>query len=450
MDNSTPATRSAIYNPGSLRISGIYLVTGVLWILLSDKLAAQIAPSPEMLTTISIYKGWMYVIVTSILLYWLILRHIAEVHESEERLRLVMDSLPALISYIDTNQRYQVSNKMYEEWFGYKVEGRRIEEVLGNRKYHEISGFIEKTLQGETINFETDLQHLGQENRYVNTSFVPDKSTDGVVRGFFVLAQDITARKQTENEIQQLNEKLEERVIERTAQLHAVNRELEAFSYSISHDLRAPLRAINGYTQILIEDYKTVLDDEGKRICSVISAEAKRMGELIDDLLSFSRLSRKEINATYVDMKALAYSVYGELTREVERERIDLKIGALPPANGDPALLHQVWINLISNALKFSSKKDRAIIEIGAQGNNDENIYWIRDNGAGFDIQYVDKLFGVFQRLHSDDEFDGTGVGLAIVQRIVQRHGGRVWAEGETGKGAIFSFSLPRQGETND
>ena len=169
------------------------------------------------------------------------------------------------------------------------------------------------------------------------------------------------------------------------------------------------------------------------------------MGKLIDDLLSFSRLSRKPIQPSRVDMKALAYSVYGELTRESERERIDLRIGKLPAADGDPALLHQVWVNLLSNAIKFSSKVERAVIEVGTKRSEAENVYYVRDNGAGFDLQYAGKLFGVFQRLHSEKEFEGTGVGLAIAQRIVQRHGGRIWAEGEVDKGATFYFSLPRQ-----
>ncbi len=205
------------------------------------------------------------------------------------------------------------------------------------------------------------------------------------------------------------------------------------------------MRAINGYTRILLEDYAASLDAEGQRVCQVIIGETQRMGKLIDDLLSFSRLARKEIQPAPVDMKALALSVYGELTAEAARERIDFKVGKLPMTTGDPALLHQVWINLLSNAIKFTSRRERAVIEVGSKRSEQEAVYYVRDNGAGFDIQYMDKMFGVFQRLHSEDEFEGTGVGLAIVQRIVQRHGGRVWAEGEVDKGATLYFSLPRE-----
>jgi PAS domain S-box-containing protein len=237
---------------------------------------------------------------------------------------------------------------------------------------------------------------------------------------------------------------LEGRVAERTAQLEASNQELEAFSYSVSHDLRAPLRAIDGYVRILLEDFTPSLNAEGKRICSVISDSARDMGKLIDNLLSFSRLGRAAMQPSVIDMGGMAYSVFFELTDPAERERIDFTVAPVQSSFGDPTLIRQAWINLISNAIKFSSKKERAKIDIDAEARHGELIYSICDNGVGFDMQYADKLFGVFQRLHSTKEFEGMGVGLAIVQRVIHRHGGRIWAEGETGKGAAFYFTVSK------
>jgi signal transduction histidine kinase len=234
-------------------------------------------------------------------------------------------------------------------------------------------------------------------------------------------------------------EELEDKVLERTAELEAVNRELESFSYSVSHDLRAPLRAIDGYARMLQEDYGGRLDAEGARLLGVVRANAGRMGQLIDDLLAFSRLSRQQPATARVEMERLAREVADEL-----RGERPVDIAPLPPAHADGALVKQVWVNLIGNALKYSAKKPEPRVEIGACEEGEDNVYWVRDNGAGFDMRYAAKLFGVFQRLHRADEFEGTGVGLAIVQRIVSRHGGRVWAEGKPGEGASFFFTLPR------
>ncbi|OGR32656.1 MAG: hypothetical protein A2091_03595 [Desulfuromonadales bacterium GWD2_61_12] len=256
-------------------------------------------------------------------------------------------------------------------------------------------------------------------------------------------------RREAEAEIRSLNATLEERVQQRTTELLATNKELETFSYSVSHDLRAPLRAIDGFTKILLEDYAPRLDDEGLRICGVISYNTRRMGELIDALLAFSRLGRTEIRSVGVDMTALAAEVFAELTTPQERERIDFSLATLPRASGDPALLRQVWVNLLANAVKFSAKQPRASIAVTARHEGNEGIYTVRDNGVGFNMDYAKKLFGVFQRLHSDKEFSGTGLGLALVQRIVQRHGGRIWAEGEPGKGAKFYFTLNDIGTSN-
>ncbi|MDD2218676.1 MAG: ATP-binding protein [Desulfoplanes sp.] len=249
-------------------------------------------------------------------------------------------------------------------------------------------------------------------------------------------------QRRTENKIHKLNAELEQRVIARTAELETANKELEAFSYSVSHDLRAPLRAVDGYTRMLTEDYGTILDDEGLRICSVISKGARDMGQLIDDLLSFSRFGRAAIVPAVIDMKSMARAIFFEQTTPEERNRVKFILQPLPEIAGDPSLMRQVWVNLLSNAHKFSLKKEHALIEVSAVQQDDEIIYCVRDNGAGFDMRYANKLFGIFQRLHSTKEFAGTGVGLAIVQRIISRHGGRVWAEAEVDKGASFYFAL--------
>jgi PAS domain S-box-containing protein len=260
-----------------------------------------------------------------------------------------------------------------------------------------------------------------------------------------VLITDITKRKQAEQEIRQLNAELEERVVKRTAELEVANKELEAFSYSVSHDLRAPLRAVDGFSQAVLEDYGEQLPEEGQRYLQTIRQGAQRMGALIDDLLTFSRLSRLPLNKQAVETARLVHGSLEELDSERRERKIDMRIGELPRCHGDPALLKQVWMNLLSNALKYTRKRETAIIEVGCQSDNGEDIYFVRDNGTGFDMQYAHKLFGVFQRLHRADEFEGTGVGLAIIQRIIQRHGGRIWAEAAVDLGATFHFTL---GET--
>jgi signal transduction histidine kinase len=249
----------------------------------------------------------------------------------------------------------------------------------------------------------------------------------------------VIERKRAAEQIDALNANLQRYTIE----LEATNKELESFSYSVSHDLRAPLRAVDGYARMLEEDYAPQLDDEGRRLLAVVRDASTRMGRLIDDLLAFSRLGRQEPVRRRIDMSALVAELIAELRGE---SKAAIEALALPVAEADPAMIRQVWANLIGNALKYSGKRQGAQIQIGARAEQGENVYWVRDNGAGFDMRYAQKLFGVFQRLHRAEEFPGTGVGLAIVQRVITRHGGRVWAEGRPGEGACFYFSLPQQG----
>ncbi|NMB90527.1 MAG: PAS domain S-box protein [Chloroflexi bacterium] len=240
-----------------------------------------------------------------------------------------------------------------------------------------------------------------------------------------------------------LNAELEQRVAERTAQLENTNRELEAFTFSVSHDLRAPLRHVAGFIDLLQHTSGAALDDQGRHYLRVISEEAARMGRLIDDLLAFSRVGRVEMSRDSVNFNALITDIQQEMQPDLENRPVDWEIARLPEVSGDRTLLRMVWVNLISNALKYTRHRPRARIDIGCTTGEDENVYFIRDNGVGFDMNYVNKLFGVFQRLHSSDQFEGTGIGLANVQRIVHRHGGRVWAEGVVDGGATFYISLP-------
>jgi signal transduction histidine kinase len=244
-------------------------------------------------------------------------------------------------------------------------------------------------------------------------------------------------------ELAKLNEELEDRVSRRTVQLEMANKELEAFSYSVSHDLRAPLRAMNGFSKILQEEHLNNLDPEVNRILQIIIDNAKRMGYLIDDLLSLSRLGRQELRFSRISMKLMANSVFQDLISVEDKNKIAFRLHDIPDSFGDPSLVRQVFLNLIGNAVKFSSLKPKPVIEVDCYATDTENVYSVKDNGAGFDMTYTNKLFGVFQRLHTTSEFEGTGVGLAIVQRIILRMKGRVWAEGIVDKGATFYFSLP-------
>jgi PAS domain S-box-containing protein len=271
----------------------------------------------------------------------------------------------------------------------------------------------------------------------ISSKMLQDGGYQGIVR-------DITERKKAELALQQLNESLELRVVDRTQLLAQANKELEAFSYSVSHDLRAPLRAISGYASMLAEDYELTLDADAKRLLNIIQGNAKRMGALIDDLLAFSKLGRKDVQKAIIDMNVLTKSVIEELGRGAQKLP-EINIANLHPALADSALIRQVMINFISNAIKYSSATPKAVVSIWSEQAADTTTYAVRDNGTGFDMQYAHKLFGVFQRLHSTEEFEGTGVGLAIVKRVIDKHGGTVRAEGQVGKGATFYFSLLRE-----
>ncbi|NQV35824.1 MAG: two-component sensor histidine kinase [Phycisphaeraceae bacterium] len=292
---------------------------------------------------------------------------------------------------------------------------------------------------------------MAQDNRHLSSEIAERNRIEEQLRESEQAAVQLAQRaeaarldvKQLNQELQDVNAGLEEAVHERT-------RELEGFSYSVSHDLRAPLRAVNGFSQMLQKDYGKTLDAEGKRLLEIVRTNVQRMGTLIDDLLSFSRLGRKAMHAGHVNMTELATDVYAELKSAVPERQVNLNIRNVAPAWGDRNLIQQVFVNLISNAIKFTGGRDIGEIDIWSETKDDMNVYCVKDNGAGFDMEYADKLFGVFQRLHSDEEFEGTGIGLALVHRIIKRHDGSIWAQSEPDKGATFYFTLPHPGQDND
>lgn len=305
---------------------------------------------------------------------------------------------------------------------------------------NEAHDMVESILQGHQIQ-SLETKRITKYGEIIDVKFSASVliDSDHNLRSVAITERNITKQKKSEQEIKQLNIDLQRNV----SQLEITNKELESFSYSVSHDLRAPLRAINGYANIIYEEYKAQTDDELKRLLQIIQNNAKKMGVLIDDLLAFSKLGRKEVMKTTVNTAEMVK----QITKEFESStthKVDVRINSLLPVEGDYTLLYQVFVNLISNAIKYSSKTSAPQIEIGSFEKDGNNIYYVKDNGTGFSMDYAHKLFGVFQRLHSDEEFEGTGVGLAIVQRIIVKHGGNIWAEGEINKGATFYVSLPK------
>jgi PAS domain S-box-containing protein len=333
-----------------------------------------------------------------------------------------------------------------ERLFGYsgsEMVGQSIKQLIPPGRHEEedeILGLI--GLGKSVLNFET--VRLRKDGSAIDVSVTVSAIRDpsGTIVGASKLARDITDRKKAQATIEQLNAELEQRVVERTAQLEAANRELEAFSYSVSHDLRAPLRAVDGFSQAILEDFGPQLPDEGRRYLQTIRHSTQRMGALIDDLLTFARLSRQELTRRDIDTGGLVRDALDELGFPWTDRVVELKVAELPASSGDPALLKQVWLNLLGNALKYTRKREKAELEIGRVQSNGMEAFFIRDNGTGFDMRYAGKLFGVFQRLHPAEEYEGTGIGLAIVQRIVQRHGGRIWADAAVDRGATFYFTL--------
>jgi PAS domain S-box-containing protein len=366
-----------------------------------------------------------------------------DLRNAENRYKSTLDSMMEGSQIIGFDFRYLYLNDIAAEQSKMNkadLLGRTMMEVYPGIEKTEMFAHLAACMKNRTpYHMENEFAFPDGTSNWFKLSMEP------VPQGVFILSADITKEKQLSEEIKKHREHLEELVRERTMQWETANKELEAFSYSVSHDLRAPLRHIDGFADLLKKHASATggLDDQSRRYITIISESAKHMGVLIDELLVFSRMGRVEMRTTKVTLEPLVKGIIAEASNDIQGRVVDWKIDPLPEVQGDPSMLRLVLQNLIGNAVKYTRPREKAMIHVGSKMENNEVVLFVQDNGVGFDMQYVDKLFGVFQRLHRSEDFEGTGVGLANVRRIIERHGGRTWAEGEIDKGATFYFSLP-------
>ncbi len=368
--------------------------------------------------------------------------------DNESRLRAIADNVPAVIAFFDERQHLQYSNIAFDRWFGparLDVLGGALRVEQDVSQYGEtLAPLLTRALNGDEVTTERALD-TQTGSRVARLTLIPHVADDGAVTGVHLMGYDLTDFRHAEAEVRHLNAELEQRVEQRTRALAAANRELESFSYSVSHDLRAPLRTIDGFSQILLDEYAMKLDATGRSYLDRVRAGSQRMAKLIDDLLELARVTRRDPQIRACDLTALALDIAAELAAADSGRKVHVEVAPGMVVAADAGLLRIALDNLLRNAWKFTGTRPGAVIEVGCVEAADGRTYFVRDNGVGFDMAYVNKLFGAFQRLHSESEFQGTGIGLALVQRVIRRHGGQVWAEAEPDLGATFYFTLPLQ-----
>ena len=369
-----------------------------------------------------------------------------EIEKQKEHLQLITDAMPVLMSDIGNDCCYRYVNKTYEDWYNIsrtEIIGKHVRDIIGEEAFKLIEPHINTALEGEPVKFETRLPTQDDSERYILARYIPHNDDSDSAAGFFELVSDITERKQAEQELKLHREHLEELVTDRTAQLNASNKELETFCYSVSHDLRSPLRSISGFCQMLKEDYTDSLDSTALDYLARMHNSVHRMDRLIDDLLTLSRVSRCELKQETVNLSSIAKEIAELMKNNYPGRTVDYDVEEKLSVCGDAGLLRVVLENFLDNAWKFTAHTHTPKVAFGSLKEDDKIVFYVRDNGAGFSMNYVNKLFSAFERLHEANEFPGTGIGLASVQRIIQRHGGEVWAEGKTNKGATFYFTIP-------
>jgi len=366
----------------------------------------------------------------------------------KQQFRLMFNAVPAMVWYKDTKNRFLLVNESAAASMGHtvaEIEGKPCSQILPAKAYDIYRDDLDIIQSGRPkLGIIEELQLPGGKSIWTRTDKLPEYDSMGRVVGLLVFAQDVTEQRQARDEVERISSEIEQRVSARTAELRAANQELESFAYSLSHDLRAPLRSVDGFSQLLLDEFGERLQDDGCEHLDRIRSAGQRMGRLLDDLVKLTRVSRCELKRETVDLSALARQVAEELKHKEPLRRIGLLIEATPLVQGDPTLLLAAIQDLMENAWKFTADTEDPRIEFGATSTpGDKTAFYVRDNGVGFDMVYADKLFGAFQRLHGRDEFEGSGIGLAAVRLILRRHGGEVWAEGVSGKGATFYFTLP-------